>query len=123
MITISELYLDGVKITNIETKNLEQNREFMTKHFVDMEEKTEIPTTKSFTFSISGVLSKDDVAHATFLDMPLEPLELEYYLGRKTESFGYRLPVYVEDCSISHTGGEAVEIDITFRAAGPLVRI
>lgn len=123
MITISELYLDGIKITNIETKNLDQNREFMTKHFVDMEEKTEIPTTKSFTFSISGVLSKDDAAHATFLDMPLEPLELEFYLGRKAESLGYRLPVYVEDCSINHTGGEAVEIDITFREAGPLVRI
>ena len=71
MITISELYLDGIKITNIETKNLDQNREFMTKHFIDMEEKTEIPITKSFTLSISGVLSKDDAAHATFLDMPL----------------------------------------------------
>ena len=122
-ITITELYLDDVKISNIESKDLDRAREFMTKHFGDMDDKTEIPTTSGFTFSVKGVLSTEDAAHARFIDVPAEILNLEFYLGRKSESFGFDLPVYVENCKIGHTGGEAVEIDVSFKAAGPATKI
>ncbi|GFN34654.1 hypothetical protein [Tepidimicrobium xylanilyticum] len=123
MITKSEVYLDNIKISNIENHTFDQMREFLEMQYIDSDSPTNIPSSKSFTFNFSGKLSKEDAAHATFLDMPEEPLDLELYEGGKSGGIGFLLSVYVENCSVSHTGGDGVTIDVSFRPAGPASRI
>lgn len=122
--TITELYMDGVKVTNLDTADLERNREFMDKHYIDKEERTDIPTTKNFTFSIGGTLNIEDEAHKMLLfDFPKEVINFDYYIGEKSNNIGFSMPVYIESIAPTHSGEGTVDFSATFRAAGPIVPI
>lgn len=122
--TITELYLDDVKVSQVETKDLENTREFMDIHYGDMEEATSIPTSLSFSFSIDGNVNTADAAHSKFLfEITKDILNLKYYIGDKAENFGFNLPVIVEKSTINHTGGGTVGFSASFKAAGPITPI